>query len=218
MSRENEEPVPLDIDNLSARTADGPVPIPDNLPRHVPTLSQHRYFDSHVYPTLHANVAASVMEYSQEQIPDILSEWSVNIHGPDTPFRHHTVIRQYIEDLLNRNGYQDFVEYNTTVERAEKDPQTGKWTLTLRRAGEPNGLDYWWTETFDALVVASGHYAVPYVPVIKGLKEFAEKYPGSVEHTKQYRGPEKYKGKVRCYHLELYADNYFSSTKQMTNM
>ncbi|GMG30548.1 unnamed protein product [Aspergillus oryzae] len=176
-------------------TADGPVPIPDNLPRHVPTLSQHRYFDSHVYPTLHANVAASVMEYSQEQIPDILSEWSVNIHGPDTPFRHHTVIRQYIEDLLNRNGYQDFVEYNTTVERAEKDPQTGKWTLTLRRAGEPNGLDYWWTETFDALVVASGHYAVPYVPVIKGLKEFAEKYPGSVEHTKQYRGPEKYKGK-----------------------
>ncbi|GMF71286.1 unnamed protein product [Aspergillus oryzae] len=176
-------------------TADGPVPIPDNLPRHVPTLSQHRYFDSHVYPTLHANVAASVMEYSQEQIPDILSEWSVNIHGPDTPFRHHTVIRQYIEDLLNRNGYQDFVEYNTTVERAEKDPQTGKWTLTLRRAGEPNGLDYWWTETFDALVVASGHYAVPYVPVIKGLKEFAEKYPGSVEHTKQYRGPEKYNGK-----------------------
>ncbi|GMG22221.1 unnamed protein product [Aspergillus oryzae] len=176
-------------------TADGPVPIPDNLPRHVPTLSQHRYFDSHVYPTLHANVAASVMEYSQEQIPDILSEWSVNIHGPDTPFRHHTVIRQHIEDLLNRNGYQDFVEYNTTVERAEKDPQTGKWTLTLRRAGEPNGLDYWWTETFDALVVASGHYAVPYVPVIKGLKEFAEKYPGSVEHTKQYRGPEKYKGK-----------------------
>ncbi|OGM45768.1 monooxygenase [Aspergillus bombycis] len=195
VSRENEKPVPLDIDNLSARTADRPVSIPANLPRYVPTVSQHRYFDSHVYPTLHANVAASVMEYSQEQIPDILSDWSVHIHGPDTPFRHHTVIRQYIEDLLNRNGYQDLVEYNTTVERAEKDPKTGKWTLTLRRAGEPNGLDYWWTETFDALVVASGHYAVPYVPAIKGLKEFAEKYPGSVEHTKQYRGPEKHKGK-----------------------
>ncbi|KAE8351240.1 hypothetical protein BDV28DRAFT_162479 [Aspergillus coremiiformis] len=195
VSRENEKPVPLDIDKLSVRTADGPVAIPANLPRYVPALSQHRYRDSHVYPSLHANVDASVMEYSQEPIPRIRSEWSVSVHGPDTPFRHHTVIRQYIEDLLNRNGYQDLVEYNTTVERAEKDTKTGKWILTLRRASQPGGFDYWWTETFDALVVASGHYAVPYVPAIKGLKEFAKKYPASVEHTKQYRGPERYRGK-----------------------
>ncbi|KAF7593409.1 hypothetical protein BBP40_011511 [Aspergillus hancockii] len=195
VSREIEKPEPLDFDNLAARTADGPVPVPSNLPRHVPALSQHRYFDSHVYPNLHANVDASVMSFSQETIPEVRSDWSVSLHGPDTPFRHHTVVRQYIEDLLNRNGYQDLVEYNTTVERAEKDAKTGKWTLTLRRAGEPNGFDYWWTETFDALVVASGHYAVPYVPAVKGLKEFAERYPGSVEHTKQYRGPGRYKGK-----------------------
>ncbi|XHG09655.1 hypothetical protein AWENTII_012698 [Aspergillus wentii] len=133
------------------------------------------------------------MEYSQEPIPTARSEQSIALHGPDTPFRHHTVIREYIESLFNRNGYQDLVEYNTTVERAIKDESTGKWTLTLRRAGEK--LDYWWTESFDALVVASGHYWVPFVPAIPGLKEFTERYPESVEHAKQYRGPEKYKGK-----------------------
>lgn len=196
VSRTNETPVSLDIDSLSTRSADAPVAIPSELPLHAPTLSQHRFADSHVYPTLHTNVDASVMEYSREPIPAVFSDESVNLHGPDTPFRHHTVICQYIEDLLNRHGYQDLVEYNTTVERAAKDPSSGKWSLTLRRAGQPGGLDYWWSESFDALVVASGHYNVPFVPAIPGLKEFSARYPGGVLHTKQYRGPEQYRGKV----------------------
>ncbi|KAK9357263.1 hypothetical protein V1504DRAFT_436905 [Lipomyces starkeyi] len=99
------------------------------------------------------------------------------------------------EDLLNRNGYQDLVQYNTTVEKAAKDSASNKWVLTLRKGGSGGGFDYWWTETFDALVVAAGHYAVPYIPEIRGLKEFAAAYPGRVEHTKQYRGPEKYRRK-----------------------
>ncbi|KAF9892972.1 hypothetical protein FE257_000564 [Aspergillus nanangensis] len=193
VSRDNETPEPLDIERLSQRTADPPIDLPTTLPTYRPSLSQHRYTDAHIYPDLHTNVDASVMEYSQEPIPAIRSATSTALHGPDTPFRHHPVIRQYVEDLLTRHGYQDLVEYNTTVERAVKDAHEGKWVLTLRRAGDTH--DYWWTETFDALVVASGHYAVPYVPAIPGLREFQRRYPGSVEHTKQYRGPEKYRGK-----------------------
>ncbi|EAW09507.1 dimethylaniline monooxygenase [Aspergillus clavatus NRRL 1] len=189
----DESPIPLDIDNLAARTADAPIPIPSNLPCRRPAITQPRFTDSHVYPTLEANVDAAVMAYSQEPMPEIRSQRSIALHGPDTPFRHHTVVRQYIEDLLNRHGYQDLVQYNTTVEHAAKDPQ-GRWVLTLRRP-ESADLDAWWTETFDALVVASGHYSVPWVPAINGLQEFAERYPGSVLHTKQYRGPEKYIGK-----------------------
>lgn len=139
------------------------------------------------------------MSYSQEHIPEIRSQDSIDLHGPETPFRHHTVVRQFVEDLLNRNGYQDLVEYNTTVEKAVKDAKSGKWVVTLRRNGKAGKFDYWWTEEFDALVVASGHYSVPYIPNIKGLKEFAEAYPGSVEHTKGFRNPEKYRGKVSLY-------------------
>lgn len=135
------------------------------------------------------------MSFSQETIPPVRSERSIALHGPDTPFRHHTVVKKYIDDLFNRNGYQDLVEYNTTVERAVKSPDSGKWELTLRRS-EKGNVDYWWTESFDGLVIATGHYSVPYIPAIPGLKEFAERYPGGVEHTKQYRGPEGYRGKV----------------------
>lgn len=156
--------------------------------------------DSPVYPALETNVDAGVMSFSQEPIPAIRSQWSIDRHGSDTPFRHHSVIRKYIEDLFTQKGYQNLVQYHTTVERAVKEPSSHKWILTLRRAeisDQQTQSDYWWSEEFDAVVVASGHYAVPFIPVIPGLKEFAAKYPGSVEHTKHYRGPAKYRGKVR---------------------
>ncbi|KAK9327635.1 hypothetical protein V1520DRAFT_35427 [Lipomyces starkeyi] len=195
VSRDNEPEIIRNFEKLASRTADAPLKIPDRLPAYAPPSSQQRFIDSPVYPALETNVDDSVMAYSQEPIPAIRSEWSIARHGHDTPFRHHSVIREYIEDLLNRNGYQDLVQYNTTVEKAAKDSASNKWVLTLRKGGSGGGFDYWWTETFDALVVASGHYAVPYIPEIRGLKEFAAAYPGRVEHTKQYRGPEKYRGK-----------------------
>lgn len=167
-------------------------------------MSQDRFTDSPVYPALETNVDASTMSFSQEPIPTIRSQWSIDRHGPDTPFRHHSVIRHYIEDLFTQKGYQDLVQYNTTVERAVKEPGSQKWILILRRPDSDGAkFDHWWSETFDAVVVASGHYAVPYIPAIPGLKEFAERYPGSVEHTKHYRSPEKYRRKVlaHCNHL-----------------
>lgn len=159
-----------------------------------------------MYPLLETNIDASVMEFSQEPIPARRSDHSISLHGSDTPFRSHQVIRQYVEDQINRKGYKDFVEYNTTVELAVK--QGEDWRLVLRKSGEK--LDYWWEERFDAVVVANGHLSVPYLPSIRGLKEFAELRPGSVEHSKAYRGREKYRGKVRGsrkHHiLPVYAD------------
>ena len=39
----------------------------------------------------------------------------------------------------------------------------GQWQLTLRRRDAMVDVDSWWQETFDALVIANGHYAVPFV-------------------------------------------------------
>lgn len=196
VSRDAEPSQTLDFEKLGARTADAPLKIPETLPSQTPVVSQDRFIDSPVYPGLETNVDAGVMSFSQEPIPSVRSQWSIDRHGEDTPFRHHSVIRGYIEDLFTQKGHQSLVQYNTTVERAVKDRSSEKWVLTLRRTKNGSRFDHWWNEEFDAVIVASGHYAVPYIPVITGLKEFAARYPGSVEHTKHYRGPEKYRGKV----------------------
>lgn len=50
-------------------------------------------------------------------------------------------------------------------------------------------------DTFDAVVVANGHYATPFIPNVKNIKEFNAAHPGVISHAKTYRVPEDYTGK-----------------------
>ncbi|KAL0465094.1 hypothetical protein QR685DRAFT_567032 [Neurospora intermedia] len=182
-------PQPLtDFTSLSNRAADPPVPIPEVIPSFTPKLDQQRFTESSVYPYLETNVDALPMEFSQEPFPSEKSEFSITLHGPNTPFRHWKSVRGYIEGLVNRNGYQDLVSYSTTVEKVEKVGD--EWKVTLRKEGEQQ--DYWWAEWFDAVVVASGHYWVPWIPAVEGLEAFEKQRPGSVLHSKHFRGRDLY--------------------------
>ncbi|KAM5358481.1 hypothetical protein ACJZ2D_015239 [Fusarium nematophilum] len=185
-------PTVSNLEQLADRTADVPLSIPERLPALVPKSPQPRFEESSIYPYLETNVDSVAMEFTQEPIPEIRSEWSVGIHGPETPFRPWRVIRDYIAGLLQRNDYEDLVSYSTTVEHVEK--VGSEWKVILRKEGKRN--DYWWTEWFDAVVVASGHYWVPYIPSIKGLEQFEKSKPGSVLHSKHFRGKKMFDGKA----------------------
>lgn len=179
----------LPIQALSMRSADLPITIPKEFPTWTARSTAYRFTETSIYPLLETNIAAQAMEFSQEPIPDIKTDLSVQRHGEDTPFRHHSVIQEYIEGLAD--PFESLIRYNTTVERIEK--VGNKWQVVLHKG---DGLrDYWFIELFDAVIIASGHYTVPFIPHIDGLSEFAESYPGSVEHTKSFRDPEKYRGK-----------------------
>jgi cation diffusion facilitator CzcD-associated flavoprotein CzcO len=173
--------------------------IPTQLPAQTPKSTQinsheFRFSDTPMHEHLESNIGADVMSFTQEPFPHIISKRSRAQFGPDSPFRHREVVREWIESLINRNGYRDFVEFSTTVELAEKVGE--EWVLTLRKEGQGDEKDFWWQETFDAIVVATGHYNVPYVPDVPGLVELNEKFPGLVLHSKQYRDLEHFRGKV----------------------
>jgi cation diffusion facilitator CzcD-associated flavoprotein CzcO len=192
LTDKNPPPRLANLSSLAKRTADPPLEVPAVLPARTPRSQQPRFTESSVYDDLHTNIDAIPMSYSQEPIPEERSAMSISRHGPETPFRHHSVIRDYIASLVNRNGYEKLVSYNTTVEKAEK--VGNEWRLVLRK--EENGEDVWWEERFDAIVVASGHFSVPYIPAIEGLEEMEKQYTGSVKHSKMFRGRDAYRGKV----------------------
>jgi hypothetical protein len=106
-------------------------------------------------------------------------------------------VKDYISSLLMRHGYNDLVEYNTTVETVQKNPTTAPhaWTFVLRKAKEGKN-DFWWSENFDAVIVANGHYTVPFLPDIPGLAEYHEAHPNIISHSKSFRDPQKYKDKT----------------------
>lgn len=185
------------LSDLVSGKADVAVPLPKQLP--AVTLPsdeinghQQRFSDTALHENLHSNITPAIMSYTQEPFPNKLSPRTLAEYGPDAPFRHHTVIREWIEGIFSRGGHEKLLELNTTVERAEK--VGNEWVLTLRK--ESSGRNYWWRETFDALVVATGHYNVPWFPNIPGLVEYDQKFPGRIQHSKHFRNGSKFKGKV----------------------
>ncbi len=185
------------LKDLLAGTADKPVDIPPTLPAVTPkseAVNGHhiRFSDTPQHEYLHSNIIPKIMSYTRYPFPDTLSERLVEKYGPESPFREREIIREWIEDIFVRSGNDKLVELSTTVERAEKI--NGKWVLTLRKEGP--GKNHWWQESFDALVVASGHYSIPWIPDIPGLLEYDAKYPGRVLHSKHFRDAAKFKGKV----------------------
>ena len=184
-----------DFDKIAARNPDETLPIPSEMPTTEPHNTQYRFAETSIYPFLETNIAASAMRFSQEPFPEERTTLNISRHGPDSPFRHWKVVEGYIQGLLNRRGYNELVSYNTTVELVKKDAQSGKWIVTLRQPMENGKEDRWWSESFDSIVVASGHYTVPFIPATPGLAELESNFPGTVEHSKAWRHPAKYKDK-----------------------
>ncbi|OKL56726.1 hypothetical protein UA08_07862 [Talaromyces atroroseus] len=186
------------LQDLLELRADQPIQVPASYPCEKPkdkNVDSHqlRFSDSAAHNHLHSNLPPEIMAFSQEPIPKILSDESLARYGPDSPFRHRDVMRQWVEDVLNRGNYGHLVEFGTTVERAE---HTGKeWVLTLRQSVPGQERDFWKQEHFDAVVVATGHYNVPYIPNIPGIVEYDKKYPGRIWHSKHYRTTEPFIGK-----------------------
>lgn len=89
---------------------------------------------------------------------------------------------------------------NTTVEdvtrtQTEALSRQSGWRLTLRRHDPILKVDQWWQEDFDALIIANGHYSVPYIPHVPGLEQYMEKFPEKVFHSKSYRSATSFANK-----------------------
>ncbi|TAQ90464.1 hypothetical protein B7494_g1186 [Chlorociboria aeruginascens] len=184
-----------DFEKLAVRTPDDPLPIPEKLPSITPHIEQYRFSETSIYPTLETNIDAFAMSFSQEHMSSERSALNISRHGPSSPFRHWKVVESYIQSLVSRHNYNDLISYNTTVELISKNTESGKWDVTLRQPLENGTEDIWWSEEFDAVLVAAGHYHVPFIPSTPGLSELACNFPGSVQHSKAFRNPELYRGK-----------------------
>jgi hypothetical protein len=47
-------------------------------------------------------------------------------------------------------------------------------------------------QDYDAVVIATGTFNAPNIPNIPGLAEWSRRFSGSIVHSREYRGPEKF--------------------------
>lgn len=137
------------------------------------------------YQGLQNNIGTSVMRSS-------LLEWPEGTGKVITAAQ----VKGYIEELARKYGVLDRARLWTRVEDVSKAPGERQWSVRTRRFVR-DGNDAFHYESqrwsFDAVVVAAGHYDVPRVPDIPGLSAWKEKYPDRVMHSKAYRSSEPFK-------------------------
>ncbi|KFY99284.1 hypothetical protein V498_00867 [Pseudogymnoascus sp. VKM F-4517 (FW-2822)] len=164
--------LPLDLDT--------PLKIPKSLPKIIPPNMQERYTQTPIYDSLTTNVPSIAMSFS-----DLAFAYG--------PFAPHHIPRQYIESYFSFHKTDSIISLNTTVEDLSVikalNGTKERWKLTLRKYDAVRHVDEWWEEKFDSVVLANGHYSVPFVPEVKGLAQYMETFPGRVVHSKTYRTP-----------------------------
>ncbi len=93
------------------------------------------------------------------------------------------VLFDYIEGRVKKAGVRDMIRFETAVRRV--DFNDGKFTVTVKDL--PNDKEY--TEEFDHVICASGHFSTPNVPEFEGF----DKFKGRVLHAHDFRDALEFK-------------------------
>lgn len=163
----------------------------------IPQTNPHQPLDEPIWHNVtgkgarEANFVSPLYDNLETNIPNFLMQFS------DKPFpkesqlfpKHETVI-QYLEEYST--AIRDLIQFQVQVVDVRlADASRGTWSITTKAL--ETGMEN--TETYDAVVVATGHYNVPYVPSIPGISAWKEAYPGALSHSKSYNSPETYRDK-----------------------
>lgn len=145
------------------------------------------HFLSPLYDRLETNIPRALMGFSD-------LDWPQDAQL----FPKHETVTQYIEDYSQ--DVKHIISFQTQVldvRLAESsDDCHPKWNVKTQEV-KSDSKGSVAEQTYDAVIVASGHFAVPYIPDIKGMKAWSDKYPGVVTHSMYYQKPEQYTDKVR---------------------
>lgn len=106
---------------------------------------------------------------------------------------NHRVLNQYIQDTSYKSGVHSRTLYDTRVEKVFKSGESWKvQTSTLiKHQSVFRMVQRDWT--FDAVVIASGHYHACRIPDIYGLAAWKKRWPSRVQHSKSYRKPSNFR-------------------------
>lgn len=143
-------------------------------------------FISPVYERLETNIPKQLMQFHDFAFPE-----------ESQLFPTHWTVDRYLKDYARE--VEHLIQFQTQVV-----------DVKLRESKETDGLleEEWAVitknvvtgelteEVYDAVVVANGHFYIPFIPEIPGIQGWHKEHPGSISHSKFYRVPEPYKDKV----------------------
>lgn len=136
-------------------------------------------FSNPMYDRLHTNIPKTLMCFS------------------DRPFRSDSLLFPTREDvqeyLIHYSGdVRHLIRFSEQVQdvRSKVDNDHGQWEITSKSTITNDEIK----DTYDAVVIANGHYSVPSIPDVPGIKEFSSAYSSIISHSKIFRSPDSFVG------------------------
>ena len=108
-----------------------------------------------------------------------------HLNKPIPSFPPREVLKDYIIGRAEKSELKKNVKFNTTVTSVTSDGDA--FNVSYKDKVE----DKISTERFDNVVVATGHFSVPYIPEYKGMSSF----PGRIMHSHDFRDAEEFRNK-----------------------
>lgn len=97
------------------------------------------------------------------------------------------VLFDYIEGRVKKAGVRDWIRFNSPVRHVTYDEHEGMFQVTVK--DHQKEVEY--TEEFNHVIVASGHFSTPNVPEFPGFDSFN----GRVLHAHDFRDAMEFAGK-----------------------
>lgn len=133
-----------------------------------------------IYRSLVVNTSKEMMCFSDFPMPD---------HYPN--YMHTSLLMQYLRLYAEHFDLLRYIQFQTTVTRITQRTdfaETGQWDIVTMNN---NGEEEW--HVFDAVMVCTGHYTHPYLP----MSEFPghEAFTGKYYHSLEYKDADMCRGK-----------------------
>ncbi len=106
---------------------------------------------------------------------------------PIASYPPRAVLFDYIEGRIVNAGVRHMIRFNSPVRHVTYDEHEGMFLVTVK--DHQKGVEY--TEEFDHVIVASGHFSTPNVPEFEGFDTFK----GRILHAHDFRDAMEFKDK-----------------------
>lgn len=106
---------------------------------------------------------------------------------PISSYPPREVLFDYIKGRIEQDEVREFITFNTSARWVDFDPYAQKFRVVFDDLVNEETF----TEYFDYLVVATGHFSVPNMPYFEGIEDFT----GTVMHAHDFRGADPFIGK-----------------------
>ncbi len=104
---------------------------------------------------------------------------------PIASYPPRAVLFDYIEGRVKKAGVRDSIRFNSPVRHVNYDDTAGKFTVVVK----DHEKDCEYSEEFDNVIVATGHFSTPNVPEYPGFATFN----GRILHAHDFRDALEYK-------------------------